>query len=71
MKIDLPEGLTIQRLNEVLHEVKKSLDTNQGYGDDVTFTSRQGYELAMNHPIELVEAEKMADSWILKFRKKG
>jgi len=70
MKIDLSDGLTVDNLNQVLREVKEAMETDQAYPDDVIFTSAQGYELAMNHPIELVEAEKMAGSWILKFRKK-
>ncbi len=70
MKIDLPDGLTADDLNRVLQEVTEAMENNIAYPDDVIFTSVQGYQLAMNHPIELVEAEKMANSWVLKFRKK-
>lgn len=70
MKIDLPDGLTADDLNRVLHEVTEGMQNNIAYPDDVIFTSAQGYDLAMNHPIELVEAEKMASNWVLKFRKK-
>ncbi len=70
IKIDLPDGLTADDLNRVLQEVTEGMQNNIAYPDDVIFTSVQGYQLALNHPIELVEAEKMANSWVLKFRKK-